>query len=158
MALKPVGYLDAVLELSQKSVCLAEPPALTFPQKAELAQAAYGPEGAPLPQARLHAPIGHLEGLHDELHLPYASFSELYVPQGVPPLEEAPVYPLLHGPYFTQSREVQVLSVDKGLDHPDEALPQPLASGRGPHLYHGLPLPGLPPGLIVDLVASELSE
>ena len=106
-------------------------------------------------QRPVPAGIDQLKRLDHELDLADAAVAELHIAVRPPLLLHVPVDLLLHVADLGDGAVVEVLPVHEGRDAVHELPAHGLVAGHGPGLDQRRPLPGLAPGLVIDLVPAQ---
>ncbi len=153
--LKPVGDLDAVLNIAEEDIGGGQVAAVRHGQKTQAFDARERLKGIEVPKEGFLPPVDQLEGLDDEFDLPDPSLAELYVRNAAPAGGEISVDPLLDAGDLIEGAHVEGAPVDEGLNQVDEGAAQRDRSGRGPGLDERLPLPRLSPRLVIDPAARK---
>ena len=155
MALPPLNNLNPVFKISQEYVRLSKSPGIFVFDIFFLCKCLDGVEGVLLAYMAILPPVNELEGLDEELDLPYAPHPQLDISPLPSLAQKAQIDPLLHRPYLFDSGKVEMSPVNKGLNGREELLSEGNTPRYRAGLDHGRPLPALPPRFVIYLRAPE---
>ena len=155
MCLESVRDLYAVLDVSQKHVCVRELVAIVGGQKAERLDDGEALQRARVLEKRFPAAVDELQSLGDEFNLSNAAFAKLHVSRRGIRAFQVFVDAALDAADLLEHADVHRPAVHERAYHFHEVTAQGGGTRAVPGFDKGLPLPRLAPGFVVDLAASQ---